>query len=247
MLYCGERFAERMRASWTRIYLKTSRIFCASCLGPSHLLDAPSIPPRAELQRPQVSQVLTELREATHNNHCALERRLPFTSARLDIELYRQLMQAYYGFYRPLEQRLKAGGHLDSIMGSTRYKSAALRADLLALGLSAEQILQLPQCHKLPVVDNPLQITGVLYVIEGATLGGQILRRIARDQLGLEEHTGASFLDVYGKATGVMWKAYLAHLAAVDLPEERAQVIQAALDVFSCFESWLEQAGVLQR
>jgi heme oxygenase len=91
-----------------------------------------------------------------------------------------------------------------------------------------------------------LQIIGVLYVIEGATLGGQILRRIARDQLALEEHTGAGFLDIYGKATGMMWKAYLARLAAVDVPEERAQVIQAALDVFSCFEGWLDHAGVLQ-
>lgn len=211
------------------------------------MLDAFLIPPRAEPHRPQVSRVLAELREATRHNHSELERRLPFMSADLDIVRYGRLMQAYYGFYEPLEQRFQQVAHLNSMIGPDRYKSAMLHQDLQALGFSLEQIRQLPRCDNLPTIENRLQSIGVLYVIEGATLGGQILRRNARDQLGLEENTGAAFLDVYGKATGVMWKAYLAHLAAVDLPEERAQVIQAALDVFSCFESWLEQAGVLQR
>jgi heme oxygenase len=211
------------------------------------LLDALLMPPLAEPQRPQVSRILAELRDATRHNHDALERRLPFMSADLDILLYRRLMQAYYGFYSPLEHRLQQVEHLDSIIGPKRYKASVLHRDLQALGLSGDQIRQLPSCEKLPVIENRPQIIGVLYVIEGATLGGQILRRNARAQLGLEEHTGAAFLDVYGKATGVMWKAYLAHLALIDAAEERAQVIQAALDVFACFEGWLDQAGVLQQ
>ncbi len=210
------------------------------------MLDALLTPPRAEPQRPQVSQVLAELRVATGHNHSRLERRLPFMSADLDIAWYGRLMQAYYGFYAPLEQQLQQVEHLDSIIGPTRYKASVLHQDLQALGLSCDQIRHLPRCGKLPVTDNRQQIIGVLYVIEGATLGGQILRRNARDQLGLEEQTGAAFLDVYGKATGVMWKSYLAHLAAIDAPEERALVIQAALDVFACFEDWLDRSGVLQ-
>jgi hypothetical protein len=69
--------------------------------GTHNLLDEQ---PSGQQQKPAhgtVSLVLQELRQATAENHRGLERRLPFTSSELDLNLYTRLMKAYYGFYVP--------------------------------------------------------------------------------------------------------------------------------------------------
>jgi heme oxygenase len=63
---------------------------------------------------------------------------------------------------------------------------------------TTETIARLPQCQTLPVIDSGPTCLGVLYVLEGATLGGQILRREIASRLRLDADNGAAFLDVYG-------------------------------------------------
>jgi heme oxygenase len=191
-----------------------------------------------------VSLVLQELRLATAENHRALERRLPFTSSELDLPLYTQLMKAYYGFYAPLEHIFD---RLDwrQVTTEDRRKTPTLEQDLLALGMNHQEVDALDLCQDLPSIETHAQLLGAMYVIEGATLGGQILRRIAHDKLAIGEITGGGFLDVYGSATGRMWKGYLAELAHVVAPAERAQVVASALGTFACFEQWLAHSGVL--
>ncbi|MGV6393332.1 biliverdin-producing heme oxygenase [Pseudomonas caspiana] len=191
-----------------------------------------------------VSLVLQELRQATAVNHRGLERRLPFTSFELDLNAYTQLIKAYYGFYVPLEKVLDRF-EWGAVTSSDRHKASALESDLLALGMTAGEVQALAQCPDLPDIQTHAQLMGALYVVEGATLGGQILRRIARDKLGIHEGTGGKFLDVYGSDTGRMWKAYLEQLAQVAAPAERHQVVSSALGIFVCFERWLEHSGVL--
>ena len=58
-----------------------------------------------------VSLLLQNLRAGTAQLHIALEKRLPFFSPSLDHAHYQRLVQAYYGFYQPLEQRLKESGN----------------------------------------------------------------------------------------------------------------------------------------
>lgn len=208
------------------------------------LLDENISTQQAEPVKPGVPLVLQELRHATAQNHSGLERRLPFDSDALDLQLYQRLLQAYYGFYVPLEQQL---ARFDAgALATGRLKTPALHGDLLALGMSEGQIAALAQCQELPSITTQAQLMGVMYVIEGATLGGQILRRIAHDKLAIDERTGGAFLDVYGSTTGRMWKAYLIQLSHVIEPAERAQVVSAALATFTCFEGWLDRSEVLQ-
>lgn len=212
--------------------------------GTHTLLDEKS-PPQQEKTAPvHVSLVLQELRQATAQNHRGLERRLPFTSPELDLNVYTQLIKAYYGFYVPLEKVLDRF-EWGEVTSSDRHKASALEDDLLALGMTTSEIQMLAQCQDLPVIQTHAQLMGALYVIEGATLGGQVLRRLARDKLAIDETTGGKFLDVYGSATGRMWKAYLGQLAQVVAPAERQQVVSSALGIFVCFERWLEHSGVL--
>lgn len=191
--------------------------------------------------------VLQALRASTGELHIALEKRLPFFSDTLDVPAFLLLMQAYHGFYAPLEAAMqKVAGLSADFDLQPLYKTATLRGDLQALGLSAAALADLPVCSELPRLDSTAACLGVLYVVEGATLGGQVLRREIHGRLGLDASNGAAFLDVYGVDTGRRWRAFLVHLCSRPLDAaECAVVVAAAQQTFRCFERWLESREVL--
>lgn len=156
-------------------------------------------------------------------------------------------MQAYYGFYLPLESALLDSGSIPVDFDlAPRLKAQTLLNDLQALGLTAETIARLPLCQSLPVIDSSATCLGVLYVLEGATLGGQILRREIASRLRLNADNGAAFLDIYGAATGRRWRDFIEYLGSRSLDAgEREAVVAAAQTTFSCFERWLESREVL--
>ncbi|MHC8306418.1 biliverdin-producing heme oxygenase [Pseudomonas sp. PB3P13] len=194
-----------------------------------------------------VSLVLQALRAETAPLHIALEERLPFFSPVLDLDHYQRLIQAYFGFYQPLERRLQDSHQAppDFVL-TERLKTATLHGDLLALGLTEREIAGLPLCRSLPVIDSAEACLGVFYVLEGATLGGQILRREIASRLNLDAANGAAFLDIYGDATGRRWRDFIGYLATFPLePAARHCVVNAAQTTFACFENWLESSEVL--
>jgi heme oxygenase len=192
-----------------------------------------------------VSDVLTDLRQATASAHQTLEARLPFLHPDFNLPRYTGLLKAYYGFYLPLEQALCALPLPAELAFQERRKSAALAADLRALGLSSAEIDHLPTCQQLPPMQDSASAFGVLYVLEGATLGGQVLLRAVRNQLQLGAENGAAFLDVYGAATGQRWRAFLELLAGVTQPDLRQRCVQAACATFTLFQAWLDNREVL--
>lgn len=198
-------------------------------------------------QDPGAPALLQDLRAGTATLHVALEKRLPFFSEQLDAAWYRRLIQAYYGFYQPLEAALQASGLIPpGYDPAQRRKTPALAGDLQALGLDPASIDALPRCEQLPALSHPGACLGTLYVLEGATLGGQILRREMAQRLDLNEDNGGAFLDVYGAATGRRWKDFLDYLGR--MPEDasaRQQVVSAAQSTFACFERWLDSREVL--
>ncbi len=202
---------------------------------------------QAKAREVYVPPVLQDLRAGTAELHIALEKRLPFFSDTLDTQAFVRLVQAYYGFYLPLENALQQSGAVPADFDlAPRLKAQTLHADLQALSVSAEALQSLPHCQQLPIIDSSATCLGVLYVLEGATLGGQILRREISTRLGLEADNGAAFLDIYGAATGRRWRDFIEYLGSQPLSAaERAAVVSAAQTTFSCFERWLESREVL--
>ena len=202
---------------------------------------------QAKAREVYVPPVLQDLRAGTAELHIALEKRLPFFSDTLDTQAFVRLMQAYYGFYLPLENALLRSDAIPADFDLTpRLKALTLRTDLHALGVSAEVLQNLQQCEQLPGIDSSAACLGVLYVLEGATLGGQILRREISTRLGLEADNGAAFLDIYGAATGRRWRDFIEYLGSRPMSAaERGAVVTAAQTTFSCFERWLESREVL--
>ena len=210
---------------------------------PLPLVEITSALPSADVPAPLVT-VLQQLRLATAVQHKALEARLPLTHSRLDLDTYKRIIEAYYGFHVPLQQSMERFLAPQTI-DPARQKIPSLIKDLRALGLSETQIHALPLCTDLPAIDSIAQLLGVMYVMEGATLGGQVLRRIIAERLAIDADSGGEFLDVYGRDTGRLWKAFLMQLAEFDAPLHNAAVVGAACATFECFQTWLERARVL--
>jgi heme oxygenase (biliverdin-IX-beta and delta-forming) len=183
------------------------------------------------------TSLLLALREATQASHKRLEARLPFFSEGFNLARYRDLMAAYHGFHAPLETAL-AG-----YQGRERDKLPALARDLRRLGVDVQA---LPHCQELPRIDDEASALGVMYVLEGSTLGGQVLKQAMAERLGIDADSGGGFLDVYGPLTGTYWRSFLARLGAfARQPECEARTLQAAVATFECFERWLEARHTL--
>ncbi|KTB68210.1 biliverdin-producing heme oxygenase [Pseudomonas allii] len=191
--------------------------------------------------------LLETLRTGTALLHVALEKRLPFFSERLDADWYQRLLEAYYGFYGPMEAALYECDLIpEGFDQGLRTKTPTLLNDLDALGLNEQAIGALPRCAELPNLDTPAACLGVLYVLEGATLGGQVLRREMAQRLDVNADNGGAFLNVYGAETGRRWKDFLDYLGRLPLDAPAKQrAVEAARSTFRCFEQWLDSQEVL--
>ncbi|WP_163002991.1 biliverdin-producing heme oxygenase, partial [Pseudomonas viridiflava] len=73
------------------------------------------------------SKLLDALRSETSQLHRQLEKRMPFFSSSLDAALYLRLLQAYYGFYLPLESALRTSALVPAeLVPHERVKTPAL-------------------------------------------------------------------------------------------------------------------------
>ncbi|MEO7910960.1 MAG: biliverdin-producing heme oxygenase [Roseiflexaceae bacterium] len=186
--------------------------------------------------------ILTRLKHATQLDHQAVEARVDLLNRLGSLAEYRQLLERFWGFYAPIEAQLAAAPEWAryGVDIQQRLKTPALAHDLQMLGLSSTALAALPLCHNLPVPDSFPHRLGCVYVLEGATLGGQIIARAVRERLGLMPGTGCGFFASYGDQVGAMWHAFRALLcdAAVDEAAEAA-IVRGAHETFAAFGGWL--------
>ena len=186
--------------------------------------------------------ILGLLRERTAHLHERVERTVDLPTALRSLAGYASLLVRFHGFYAPLEERLGGvvgydGAGLDL---AARQKTRLLRDDLSALGRTAADIDALPRCHDLPVVTAPGEALGCQYVLEGATLGGQIVRRQVERRHGLTPDRGCAFFSSYGERVGAMWKEFceVAERYAAR-PGAGEPIVAGAVATFRCLDRWL--------
>lgn len=154
--------------------------------------------------------VLAHLRAATRPAHDALEETLGLLNERLDLHAYRGVLERFHGFHRTWEPQV-AMLLRDEALLQPRRRGHLLQADLAALGASADGVAGLPLCPAPPLRDAAGAL-GSLYVMEGSTLGGQVIQRNVTLRLGLDDRFGCSYFAGYGANTGAMWRSFLARL-----------------------------------
>lgn len=192
--------------------------------------------------------MLKLLKEATSSRHAAIERQWPLLDPSLSIASYHRFIQDVFGFYVSLEFELLAAVSCSTVDFdyAPRQKTPRLRQDLLALGDTETTIAALPRCERLPSLTNAAQRWGCLYVIEGATLGGQIITKHLHRNLGLSANSGASFFNGYGTQTSVQWKAFCAVVPVYGEASagDRDAMLSGANQTFDALSEWLFPGSV---
>lgn len=175
------------------------------------------------------------LRAHTAVAHAALEARLDLERVATELPRYIELLRRFLGFYHPLEDRLAR-----SAVHPLIERAALIERDLRALGAAPRS--DGPVCRALPILDTPARAFGCMYVIEGASLGGQVIERRVSAALGLSAQRGAAFFHGLGPGTGRRWTQFLAALAAFGdaRPELDNDVLGAAAETFHALGAWLD-------
>jgi heme oxygenase (biliverdin-IX-beta and delta-forming) len=186
--------------------------------------------------------ILKRLKSATNVRHAALERQLPLLDPSFSRPAYRQFARRFYGYYAPLETQLIALPWWDSIGFDylQRQKTPHLVQDLTAMGDTTETLAKLPRCQNLPATDSLAHLLGCLYVIEGATLGGQIITKHLQTNLGVTPTNGGAFFNGYGTTTGPNWLAFgkmlMVHAEGTGNGDD---IIESANQTFATLDQWL--------
>lgn len=183
------------------------------------------------------------LRSETRTHHESIERRLAITEAIKSRQQYLRLIERFYGFYVAIEEKLSAfEAELKSagIDLESRRKSSLLRRDLVSLEKDSGRAAGFERCSKLPELSTFSQVLGCLYVLEGSTLGGQVISRHFQKTLGIAPEEGGRFFFGYGADTGKMWGILLEQINSHgELLKHHSNVIKAACETFECLENWL--------
>jgi heme oxygenase len=97
----------------------------------------------------------------------------------------------------------------------------------------------LPQCADLPAIATLPSGVGCLYVLEGSTLGGQIISRRIASCLQVREESGGAFFCAYGDAVGQRWSEFKEFTNSHINHSGVQETIKAALQTFEALLAWL--------
>ncbi|SFU94481.1 Heme oxygenase [Methylobacterium sp. 174MFSha1.1] len=182
------------------------------------------------------------LRAETQSAHEAIERDLAWETRVTTRDGYRALLARFWGFHAELEPALAAVLQDDAFL-DPRRRLAHLAADLRFLGLGDAAIAALPRPH-LALPRDRDEAFGALYVLEGSTLGGQVIARHIGRQLGLTAEEGCRYYAAHGRETGAMWKAFRQRLAEEAARGRPETIVAAATGTFDAMRHWLCAAPV---
>lgn len=184
------------------------------------------------------------LREATHPAHVRLNKHPllnHLTSPGYPLAHYKKVLMAYFGSYASIEASIDDALRRWPIdfSYSTRRKLPWLAADLAWFGMAQPAIV----CSPAPelVVDRH-SLFGILYAIEGSSLGGRVIAQVLARHLGLTPAEGARFFAGYGEEIDQRWNEIIALLnARLTGPDALNSAIVSANRTFQLIEARLDE------
>lgn len=192
-----------------------------------------------------VPPVLVALRRATQASHKSVERLTPFFRPDFDRPAYLRWLDLMHGFYQ----------RIDGIVESSNFSCATgwqyqARCELIVsdIALLADRApLPLPEPSSVLSGVQTLtrlgEIAGMLYVVEGSALGGQILLKVLERKAGVTATQGAAFFVPHGDPPQPRWAEYvrlLAHLSAT--PGFEPDAVHGAATTFTVLQDLIEHA-----
>src|SRR4051812_9262744 len=120
---------------------------------------------------------------------------------------YKTYLERLYGFLVPVEAALAQAPELSSVIDvKGRSKAALVAHDLLALGMTMDEVNALPQCGRVAPFRGPAAALGWMYIVERPTLASAVIRGHLAAYLPTEMATASSYLMCYAGQVGAMWR-----------------------------------------
>ena len=190
----------------------------------------------------QTIELRTRLRDATAPLHKQLNQQ-PLLAALLGKELtladYQQLLGTYYSLYHQLEVAIKLYISQQPIAFDyqPRYKTTLLLNDLSYWHITPEPL----RCQiDLPEITSLGQLLGILYVLEGSTLGANFIAQHLKLSYGYTRSTGSDFFSGYGEQTQSHWQSFICYINSFSEQTDLATIaIASACLSFACFNQAL--------
>ena len=190
------------------------------------------------LEEGETAVILSRLKDATAADHDRLD-------ARVHPELqtlagYRRVLQGLAAANRGIEDAMHAWS--DPLLHAgfdlrERSKEAWLVLDEQALHLDVTE------WRTEFGLSGASAAFGAVYVVEGATLGGQVITREIASTLGITPMSGGRYFFGYGNETGRMWTQTRQSLARFAIQsDDEDGMIRGAIETFALFEQAVERA-----
>ena len=176
------------------------------------------------------------LKAATQPYHDQTEA-LSGPGAEFTLDDYRTFLRTAWLFHSRLESGLTdflSPALKDDLRWPDRLKTPRIARDLQELGVDpAASLAPLP----FPINTTP-QALGALYVAEGSTLGGMMMKKTWEADPLIGPHASFQFLGCYGPQTGSYWKSFIAVLeSTIAEPADEAETIAFAQSTFEFYQA----------
>lgn len=100
----------------------------------------------------------------------------------------------------------------------------------------------------MPRLNTINHLAGAIYVVEGASLGAQVIARAVMQRFGLGRENGAAFFTGDGARTGARWRRVLVWLDERDrgrCVRDADEIVAGACRTFAALSTWLSAREVL--
>ena len=188
---------------------------------------------------------LQQLRSKTANSHQLIEQNSisqSLMSERVTTAQYAQYLKSMYGFVHGFEKMVfPLLQPYQLLQLDDRRKAHLIQADLALMNHTAAK----------PYVNDELfsshyqtdaAALGGMYVLEGSTLGGQIISRHLSKVLGDSVAGKTMYLTAYAGQTGSMWKSFLQLLCEAGATTAKEdEIIDSAVNTFSLLNNCLSE------
>lgn len=199
-----------------------------------------------EISVGETVKVQARLRRVSHPFHVRINHHpllVGLTCRNYPVSTYRTVLIAYFHLYEKLEMRIAEflQRHTVQFDYSDRLKLPWIRDDLIFLNEDPLIDANLPaQGIEIPQIENVGQLIGVLYPIEGASLGGQVVSQHLKNNFQYSEAQGARFFNGYGDKTSEKWAEFCHFSDSIQGRTEQCKAAEdAALFVFNKFKEVL--------
>ncbi|WP_408082741.1 biliverdin-producing heme oxygenase [Flavobacterium plantiphilum] len=141
-------------------------------------------------------------------------------SPEITVQKYAEYLQIMEPVVRDIE--LKVYPVISNLISdiNRRKKLSLIREDLKVLGFSITNIsTEFDADFEIPFA------LGIMYVLEGSSLGGRVILKNIENQLGFTAECGAQYFAGYKENTGSLWKSFVSEMVRYEQEQGCGDVI----------------------